>query len=165
MNKLQIDEVYRIGPYQIFQNTIYLEKKLHFEEALKITPFFIDNDKSFCPYEDPDLYLVTVFQEGKEKLTEATQYFQKRQKNKAKKPLLFSLALWIDSLYWMNYQRFQGFLTIYETMEQLEWKPINVEERIQFILSQSTLFHSSIQLEELYEELIKINAKRKSKND
>ncbi|MEH7224321.1 YpoC family protein [Bacillus sp. JJ1566] len=48
-----------------------------------------------------------------------------------------------------------------ESIKGLNYKPINLEERFSFILKKPNQYHSFIQLNELYQEVLKLYAKLK----
>lgn len=153
----------RNSPFNEWETKIEIDETEQWETILLLAPFILDQLDDVAPWENPNVYLPTVFSSAQQKLQQAKECFQQRNKTEASKPLLFSLALFLDALFWMNHQPFISLNDLSETISSLQWKPINVIERVDFILQKPTLFHSSIQLEQLLDELIKVNAKRKIK--
>jgi hypothetical protein len=68
------------------------------------------------------------------------------------------ISLFIQFLYWSNDRQIIGKESI--PVEDLEIKPVNVEERLKFIISRPNLFHSYRQLGELMIEQQKLYAKK-----
>lgn len=95
--------------------------------------------------------LVTDWPNLEKKLAQA---FEERDSNECAKLMKLGIAIFIQALFWTN--NLPVALTkIDENVEKLEWKPINVGERLQFILSRPNFHHSFIQLNELMKELKK----------
>lgn len=69
------------------------------------------------------------------------------------------ISLFIQFLFWTNEQPIDPNMPI--TLELLEVKPVNLEERLGFIISRPNLFHSYRQLSELMTEQEKLYAKNK----
>ena len=68
------------------------------------------------------------------------------------------IGYFIQFLYWSNDRQFPSKETI--SFNLLEIKPVNLEERITYILSRPNLFHSYRQLSELFTEQEKLLAKK-----
>ncbi|WP_062198212.1 YpoC family protein [Massilibacterium senegalense] len=153
----------RNSPFDQWGTKIKMDDTAQWDTILLLAPFMLDQLDGIAPWENPNAYLPTVFLSAQQKLQQAKECFQQRKKTEASKPLLFSLALFLDALFWMNHRRFVSLDDLSVIISSFQWKPINVVERVNFILQKPTLFHSSIQLEQLLDELIKVNVKRKIK--
>ncbi|MGX6442536.1 YpoC family protein [Neobacillus sp. K501] len=68
------------------------------------------------------------------------------------------VSLFIHYLFWTNEQPINSTKSI--TLDVLEVKPVNLEERIGFIIARPNLYHSFRQLSELMTEQEKLFAKK-----
>lgn len=97
------------------------------------------------------------FYSWKKSVEELEAMFQARNTNESAALLEYGLSLFIELLHLTNE------LTISSeevNFGDLKIKPINVEERIKFILSRPGSYHSFMQLTELFKELEKLYAKK-----
>ncbi|WP_017472169.1 YpoC family protein [Amphibacillus jilinensis] len=84
--------------------------------------------------------------------------FHNKRYQEAMRPMATSLNLFTDALYDLNKQAWSKD-TLYQTLDCLEHKPINIGERVHYIASNLSQYHAYIQLDALYEELEKLYAK------
>ncbi|MEK5442096.1 YpoC family protein [Fredinandcohnia sp. FSL W7-1320] len=63
----------------------------------------------------------------------------------------------------INEKQFSSAENILDYSKEFDYKPINFEERISFILKKPHQYHSFVQLNELYHELLKLHAIMKIK--
>lgn len=82
------------------------------------------------------------------------QVFSKREKDQALGLMKVGVGFFIEFLYWGN--GFPSVLAPSISYHDLLIKPVNMEERLQFILTRPTLYHSFIQLSELMTEQQKL---------
>ena len=68
------------------------------------------------------------------------------------------IALFVQFLFWSNEK--SGSQTEPIPFHQFDFKPVNIEERLRFIISRPKLYHSYRQLSELMVEQEKLFAKR-----
>ncbi|WP_051291349.1 YpoC family protein [Fictibacillus gelatini] len=89
------------------------------------------------------------------------QYFQVRNRKKAREPMIYQLSVFLQALFWAN-GRLTGNLCRWEKeIEPLPIQPVNLKERLSFIFEQPDHYHSFIQLSELFIELEKKSTVRK----
>ncbi|MEH7108578.1 YpoC family protein [Bacillus sp. JJ1764] len=90
--------------------------------------------------------------------------FRERNQIEAKKLMDKGIQLFIEFLMVANNQPYSDQFSI--PYQKLEWKPVNLEERLKFIMSRPNLHHSYRQLSELVTEqkkqLAKKNIQRKT---
>jgi len=99
------------------------------------------------------------FYSWKKSVEELEAMFQARNTNESAALLERGLSLFIEMLHLTNEQTVSNEGV---SFENLKLKPINVEERIRFILSRPGSYHSFKQLTELFKELEKLYAKKTS---
>lgn len=84
---------------------------------------------------------------------EIIKYIAAKNKEKMHKSMAFGICCFLECLYWVNEMPVafnEGLIS-----SHIKIMPINVEERLRFIISRVTGYHSFKQLEELYKELEK----------
>ncbi|MCM3022952.1 YpoC family protein [Heyndrickxia ginsengihumi] len=86
------------------------------------------------------------------------QRFQKREKN-VQHELIEGIAIFLSLLFWSNHKRvvLQDLST---EIAALETVPVNIEERLHYILQRPTSFSSFMQLTELIQEQQKHRARK-----
>lgn len=103
--------------------------------------------------------LPAIFSYWKNEKEKIKQQIQLRQREKADEPMKTMLSLFISGLYWLNQRHVPPLATLLEEANKLQYKPINISERLEFILQHHTHTHSYIQLDQLFLELEKLYAK------
>jgi hypothetical protein len=125
------------------------------------TPFLYDlmyhNDSQFLdlwPWQRNENYFHTYWVEQKEVLREL---FHRREQKKAKKPMILSVSAFIDQLYWTSEFPVDSLEheTVLRQMQLNPYAPLNIEERLGFLLRQPDRYQSFIQLDELEQEFTK----------
>lgn len=84
--------------------------------------------------------------------------YQNRDQKNTLEGMRKGISLFIQYLYWTNDQPLMPSRPF--SLHLLEVKPVNLEERIGFIISRPNLFHSYRQLSELMTEQEKLYAKK-----
>ncbi len=99
--------------------------------------------------------------------TETVQHlevmFANREKQGIKPYMLKGIVLYISLMHWSNQMpvNLSGFPAC---LKELKGKPVNVEERLPFILARPNFYPSFMQLKSLMDEQIKIAAKMAALN-
>ncbi len=88
-------------------------------------------------------------------------HYRNRDKVKVVQPMNEAIDDFITFLFILNEKPFASPENLNESMKELNYKPINLDERLLFILKKPHQYHSFIQLNELYTELLKLYAKKK----
>ncbi|MCQ2009158.1 hypothetical protein NOM01_04010 [Sporolactobacillus sp. STSJ-5] len=159
LQKLEIPESFRVSPF--YKNQQLIESAFIEEEVTFQIPFLYD----LCYYANPQILPVwpwnkeeNYFHEYWMKQRESIrELFHIREQKKAKDPMLLSISAFIDQLFWsighsvntLNSQ--QLFLGI----QLLPFAPLNIEERLSYLLSQPDRYLSFVQLDELEQEFTK----------
>lgn len=119
------------------------------------------------PWESPHK-IKQYFEYWKVKEKELSDYFRRRQKKMTVPMMRQFIAYFIDIVYWSHEARVLTLKEISKDIIRFEYIPVNVGERLQFILDQPAHHLSFIQLKELFYEqekkLVKARAIRKRKN-
>lgn len=90
---------------------------------------------------------------------ELTIIFHQRNLAAAKEPMLECLALFIKAIYWIHDEPIpETEHELAATLPMLPYTPINVDERLSYLLKKPVHYLSFIQLKELYKELKKKEA-------
>jgi hypothetical protein len=83
--------------------------------------------------------------------------FTKRDLFRTGTPMKVGIGLLFEAVFWTNYQPVDVDMII---LESLDIKPINIRERLDYILLNPNKFHSFIQLTELFSEMEKLFKKQ-----
>jgi hypothetical protein len=75
--------------------------------------------------------------------------FENRESEKTLTPMIEGIEIFLELIYLSNDRDWNKDDT---SIMDFQWKPVNVLERISFIKRRPTLFHSFIQLSELFTE-------------
>lgn len=141
------------------------QMKLHIEPLIHCEELFIND---YFPYEvayyvgidvyrpwehanDAVAQLIDYWKPLSQKLS---HLFEKRNRMNVQKPMKQGISLLIQCLFWINNKP----VIFYEQSikdDDLKWKPVNIKERLEFILHRPNVYHSFVQLNELMIELEK----------
>lgn len=111
------------------------------------------NIPSLKPWENIDDYVHLIIEEWEDRKTSLEELFKLRDKKLVQEPMKKSIALLIQFLHWVNGAPVKLFPTI--EYQQLAISPVNLEERLSYILSRPNAFPSYMQLIELMKEIEK----------
>jgi hypothetical protein len=136
------------------------------EENLAQSPFIYDlcdrNEiklpmKPWNNWETSIPYLLKYWK----KLDQSIQESFQNHKGKADRhKMLQSLSYYLLFIHWLNNQPVQTLS--FHPFSQFSYKPVNVEERLKFIMQKPEQYHSFIQLQQLFHETEKLFYKRKA---
>jgi hypothetical protein len=132
-----------------------------FEQALQAVHFLYDiadyhKMDLYKPWEEIETAIPLVFESWKKNKENIAALFRLRKREETKAPMVLYAAHLISSLYWMNEGPVLTLSELESSLSRLTLKPVNLEERLGFILQQPNHYHSFIQLSELYEETEKL---------
>lgn len=108
------------------------------------------------PWEDKKLLIPDYFAKWKELKEQLATIYETRNRKKARPYMLTALANLIDILFWTNGVPVHRLQQITDDLLAFTYKPVNIEERLSYLLSEVDHFHAYNQLKALYEELEKI---------
>ena len=127
----------------------------------------MDNQKLITFLEELDLVVQTeseneaipfLLAEWNTLKTELETLYRNRDQQTTLQGMKKGIGLFIHFLYWSNDRQVK--LKELEPLGSLEMKPVNLEERLGFIIRRPNLFHSYRQLSELVTEQEKLLAKK-----
>lgn len=110
-------------------------------------------ENSIKPWENPHQTVPVIIKEWNEIKSELHTLFANRESSSVEPLMKKGISLFLEALYWTNH-----IPTLQEetTIDTLLIKPVNVKERLDFILSYPKKFHSYMQLGELFVEIEKL---------
>ena len=121
--------------------------------------YFYYNDKHlFRPWEDFSLIRDQMSEEWKTLVQQLEVVFSNREKDQIKPYMQRGITLYLSLLFWSN-QLPVNLIGFPNNLKGLKGKPVNVEERLAFILSRPYFYPSYMQLKSLMDEQFKIAAK------
>jgi len=138
-----------------------LQHEFFYLDSLTPVDFFPEENRFYLgidtsmPWKTEKVGVIQIVHAWQPYLNELTEMFKKR-KNKETKPLMVKgISLFIRLLFWSNHEP-TDLKNLQEKLELFEAKPVNIVERLQFLMQRPTLYHSFIQLSELMIEQEKI---------
>lgn len=119
------------------------------------TPFYdeiayYNHLESVKPWENPEQFSKVILDQWRQLRSEIADVFKNRKHKEASKLMKQGLSYFIQYLFWTNGQ--PSTLVCLERWEDLKVQPINIGERLQFIIQRPNLHHAFIQLDELFVE-------------
>lgn len=108
------------------------------------------------PWDNSETAIPLLLEEWKKLKNELVTLYSKRNLALVVVPMKQAIAIFIEMLFWTNGQPVRFPLN---HIQQLDIKPVNIQERIEFIISRPKLYHSFAQLSELFLEQEKHFAK------
>lgn len=123
---------------------------------------FYSGIEGYHPWDDYEKHISYLLSEWKKINEECQMLFSERKTKQALEPMKEGIALFLTFLYWIHDEPVQlkGWE---EQVKKLSIQPVNLVERLTFIIQRPALYHSYIQLSELFRELEKHYAKSRIK--
>ncbi len=82
--------------------------------------------------------------------------FKERSNNELiKRKMSLAISFFFSFLFWSNNQPISSIINWFKDLSSIQMKPINVKDRMQFILQKPEQYHSFRQLDQLFQELTK----------
>ncbi|QPA32950.1 YpoC family protein [Thermaerobacillus caldiproteolyticus] len=136
------------------------EPDVPFPMMMKQTYFYYDliatNDSVWKPWEHSEQSIPAVLELWKEEETVLQQCFAKRDRKAAREPMRRALSYLMVCLFWLNGTRTKNVNHWEQEVSKLPLKPINCVERLQFVFERYDVYHSFVQLSELFAEVMKL---------
>ena len=120
--------------------------------------FYYKNKHLYRPWEDFSLISEQMSEEWKTIVQQLEVVFSNREKDQIKPYMQKGITLYLSLLFWSN-QLPVNLVGFPANLKDIKGKPVNVEERLVFILSRPYFYPSYMQLKSLMEEQFKIVAK------
>ncbi|WP_428908902.1 YpoC family protein [Niallia sp. Krafla_26] len=114
------------------------------------------------PWTLPNETVPFLFSEWNHLKMELQEGFTKRDLSRTEIPMKKGIELFLKALYWSNLQSVNDNM---DSMDRLTVKPINIRERLAYIIKTPNKFHSFIQLSELFVEMEKLFRKQQALMD
>jgi hypothetical protein len=108
------------------------------------------------PWENPGQFIPSIMDEWGSIKEELHKRFTRREQNGIPELMKRGMAFFYECVFWCNHK---AVVLKREQLIQLRVKPINAVERLSFIASRPSNYHSYVQLSELFIELEKIYSK------
>ncbi len=114
------------------------------------------------PWENTSDSIPLILMSWKAKESFLNSLHDKRDRKAAKGEMIPAIAWYLQMQFWMNGQPVRSVNDWKRDVQSLKWKPMNVDERLDFIIKKPELFHSFIQLQQLFTECTKLFYKSKA---
>ena len=163
-------------PEEMFDPYFFLEKRVTLRESIERDfqweypyfpfeiQFFNGKNLSYVPWMDSELAVKAILSSWREVERELATLLKKRS-NKVESVMKKGIALYYMLMFWSNAKPVKLHNWIGE-LENLSIKPVNVKDRLCFSRENIRLYHSYIQLSQLFDEhhkqFAKCNALEKS---
>lgn len=121
---------------------------------------FYSKVEAFKPWEKQEECIPILLKEWEAIKPQLEGYFSRRDIKQVEKPMKLGISLLIEFVYWTNELPVNFSKVILQ--KNIKIMPVNLEERLSFILAKPTLHHSFIQLNELMLEMEKQYEKQKA---
>lgn len=115
---------------------------------------FFQGVEAYRPWEDSEKYAPILLKEWKKIKTECQTLFSERKTKQTLEPMKEGIALFFTFIYWIH-NRPVELREWNQIVDVLPIKPVNLVERLAFIIQRPALYHSFVQLSELFHEVEK----------
>lgn len=148
-----------VNPFYKQGDTIHVRTSL--ADNLRHCPFVYDiahadglevMDQPWQQWRSQFPHVFTIWEKVNEELI---AHFRKRDKKAAKEPMIAMIALLMDAIFWLNERSLTSLVNWEAEIIELEIYPVNIVERMQFMLESPDHFHSYHQLKSLFMEVEK----------
>ncbi|MGD6781264.1 YpoC family protein [Sutcliffiella horikoshii] len=114
------------------------------------------------PWEMTSDSIPFILNKWKEKETHLNNLHEGRNRKEAREQIILPIAWFLQLLFWINGQPVRCLTDWKKESKKLKWKPINVDERLEFVIKKPEMYHAFIQLQQLYTESAKLFYKMKA---
>ena len=158
--EISIPEVFSVKPFYKHGDTIILKQKyIDIEELWSCGNFSADiaHSQNICinvfPWLSPKETVQKALRLWKDNgLTELNYYFKNRNRTSAKPVMLKYAAIYIQLSHWVNKEPVSALKNVSFTLSQFDYSPLNITERIEFILTSPDHYQAYKTLSQLYIE-------------
>ncbi|KEZ50681.1 MULTISPECIES: YpoC family protein [Metabacillus] len=141
-------------PFGPFQEAFHSD----LEQVLAINPFYYDiclktgEQVLWRPWEHADQSVSAIMKRWDALKTTIASGFRSRQKKASRKDMIDGVSLFVCCLYWSSGKPV-GHLDLRNTdWTAFDIQPVNVHERLNYILIKPEQYHSFVQLDQLFQE-------------
>ncbi|MDP4163947.1 MAG: hypothetical protein Q8898_12665 [Bacillota bacterium] len=143
------------------------DREFTLHENFMYEMFYYHGENAIRPWEQPETAIPLVIKEWDHLKNVLEHLHSQRDQSTILIHMKKGIGLFLQFLYWSNDEAVK--LNDETVIDNFIYKPVNVQERLNFLLSRPRLYHSFIQLAELIKEqekqfvikMIKKNASRK----
>ncbi|WP_216829207.1 YpoC family protein [Alkalihalobacterium elongatum] len=152
-NHYPVPVTFRVFPFYVEETKF---------EASNLEVLFYDdmlealNEPNRKPWQQAKIYLPDLFENWKQKKDQLIELYSRRDRKLANPIIVELIAQLIQIIHWMNEVPVKSLVQIDDKLLQLKYKPVNMNERLSFILKDPDHFHSYNQLKALYDEAEKL---------
>ncbi|WP_053073700.1 YpoC family protein [Bacillus sp. LL01] len=114
------------------------------------------------PWENTSDSIPLILISWKAKQSTLNTLHENRDRRGAKEEMIPAIGWFLQMQFWMNGQPVRSINDWKRDIDSLKWTPINVDERFDFVLKKPELYHSFIQLQQLFTEGEKLFYKSKA---
>ena len=159
---IRVPEAFQVQPFYA-KELISLPEVTNssFREICRAIPFYFDLNPSQKYWDQKHDIIPVLLEWWTEEERTLTALFHERNTKEAKPIMVIMSAAFIDCLFWMNDKPVTGLTHLKQALIDIGFKPINCEERLDFVLQNSSQYHAFTQLRALFLEVKKIYAKIK----
>ena len=136
-----------------YDQHLYLHIPMIYDAAL------VQGHYTMKPWDRPEDSLPILFAEWNQLKEELHERFAKREQKLIVEPMKKGIGFFLEVLHWSNYspvslENVKG--------DRLKIKPVNLQERMDFIFTYPNKYHSYVQLSELFIEMEKMFRKQQA---
>ncbi|WP_226683559.1 YpoC family protein [Sutcliffiella horikoshii] len=163
---MKIPEAFLHPHFYSNQNSISI-KTFELEDIIEI-PFKYDiayyqgAAPHLLPWEKTSDSIPLILNRWKEKERHLISLHEIRDRKEAREQVIHPIAWFLQMLFWMNGQPVRSITDWKNEVDKLKWKPMNVDERLEFVIKKPEMYHAFIQLQQLYTESAKLFYKMKA---
>lgn len=141
-----------IHPFFFSYNEIAVKSPISFSasENFIYEIYFYNGIQTIKPWINLESVMPILFKEWQQVKDQLNLLHHKREQKNIVQIMKKGIGLFIQFLFWSNGKPVQ--LTEPLPVFEMEYQPVNVQERLEFVISRPKLFHSFIQLSELMSE-------------
>ncbi|WP_420768922.1 YpoC family protein [Parageobacillus thermoglucosidasius] len=144
---------------------IEIKDEQPFPHMMQHVYFYYDMiEREPFPWDDIGRSIPAVLQLWREEKEQLESCFARRDRRSARAPMIRALSYLLSCLFWLNGKKVTNVRHWQEEIGALPLKPVNGLERLQFIFERCDVYHSFIQLCELFEETGKLAYKQMAIN-
>ncbi|WP_050632304.1 YpoC family protein [Bacillus andreraoultii] len=138
-----------------------LNHRFFYEGKMTPSDFFVDENKYYLgdlgdtPWLMGESEIKKILSEWNELRIKLLKLFKERQNKETRLFMVKGISLFLKLLFWTN-ERPVVLTRLEEELNRLKVKPVNIEDRMQFLMNRPTLHHAFIQLSELIVETEKM---------
>ncbi|WP_088035622.1 YpoC family protein [Evansella clarkii] len=152
---------FHLEPFYKAGDTAELKEDLHSIKEIWQNGYFLSdiafiynkNGPLFTPWDNSEGVSKLAYglwkEEGRQQLEDL---FKVRNKTEARPLIIMYTAIYIQVMHWVNRQPVKSLQGVTETVSAFQYAPLNVSDRLQYIISSPNQFHAFITLNELYIE-------------